>query len=216
MSQILLLICIASNTSTSSHNIINTSLTLIHSIQDLIEAREELTLGSTTGLRVDDKSKLLAFIQWRIANPDVGINDDVVESAIEKYMSEEVLSPTVDKEWNHICLTVGIPNGSRKKLEMQGISSLDSLMQVSCLKVRSCCLFLIALWFFTYLSHWVSSDQSWNQIHLNHRSGKNIFGRRLGLNFSPSSNGGSKMMMQISCKNLRTKLMKGCSNSSVS
>jgi hypothetical protein len=101
---------------------------------------------------VDDKSKLLAFIQWRIANPDVGINDDVVESAIEKYMSEEVLSPTVDKEWNHICLTVGIPNGSRKKLEMQGISSLDSLMQVSCLKVRSCCLFLIALWFFAYLS----------------------------------------------------------------
>lgn len=96
---------------------------LHRSLSALTEAREQIAQGCVD-LSSHHKSKLLAVINWRVANPDVEVERSFVESSIE-----EISSSTIDKEWNHICNIVGIPQGSRQKLEEEGVKTLKELLE---------------------------------------------------------------------------------------
>ena len=95
----------------------------------MVEAKDRLTKG-LIGLRTEDLPKLLAVIKWRVANPTADVENDFVESDMEQFLVDEgIPSPPVDKQWDHICMIVGIPQGSREKLEKQGVQTLDTLMK---------------------------------------------------------------------------------------
>jgi hypothetical protein len=42
---------------------------------------------------------------------------------------ESSISTTIDREWNHICSIIGLPQGSREKLEREGVQTLQGLME---------------------------------------------------------------------------------------
>lgn len=83
-----------------------------------------------SSLRTEDWSKLLAVIKWRVANPTADVEHEFVDSDIKQFLDDQGnSSPSVDKQWDYICGVVGIPQGSREKLERQGVQTLDALME---------------------------------------------------------------------------------------
>ena len=79
----------------------------------------------------EDRSKLLAIVLWRIANPDVVIDENFEDvSAIEAFMeADNVSSATVDN-LNYVYNIVGVPMGTREKLLREGVHTLNGLVQL--------------------------------------------------------------------------------------
>lgn len=88
------------------------------SLENLIAFQEQLRNGIIILNAEEDRKKLLAVIRWREANPTANVEEDFEDIVIKDFLvTEEVASNEVGKEWHHICTVVGIPQGSRQKLE---------------------------------------------------------------------------------------------------
>lgn len=66
------------------------------SAQSLVDAQDEIAQGKVD-LRAEDRSKLLAFINWRLANEDVIIEDNFNETSIEGLLK-------TDRSLNNACI----------------------------------------------------------------------------------------------------------------